>query len=53
MPALIYWGGAAALGGLGIKFAGDGVESLTDSTVKAAGVAMLGAALFIAYKAVK
>lgn len=53
MPVLIYYGGAAALGGLGIKFVGDGIESLTDSTVKVAGAAMLAAALVIAYKAVK
>ncbi len=47
---IVQWAGAGALAGLGIKFAGDGVESVADSTAKLAGVAMIGAAIFVAYK---
>lgn len=51
MPlAFLYWGGAAALTGLGIKFAGDGVEDVGRGARDLAVVGVIGVGLYLLAK---
>jgi hypothetical protein len=49
IPA-IKWAGVVLLGGTGIKLAGDGIESISDASIKMGGALLLGVAAYLAFK---